>query len=465
MTDSVTPLYPTADESSAATAPATPPAPKAHVVSGTIPKANPVNISIGFLGIQFAWALQMGQMSPLLESLGSVAWLTSLIWAAGPVTGVLVQPVVGTFSDNLKHKLGRRRPFLIIGAVMTAISLVLMPNSPNLLTAALLLWVLDASINLTQGPYRAMVPDVVEKKKQTSAYSMMSLTIGLGSVAAFYVASIIPSMTILSWEIPSMHLLFYLGAVVILLAIGWTVLTTHEPSTLPSTEWAQQMQQERKLSVWGTLMKTLRQTRVDIKSMPRQGLSLCVAHAFTWFGLMCLFVFFSVFVPKQIFGGLPGTVAYEEGVKWASLCYAMLNLVCFLFSPAINRLCNMTSKKAVHTVALLLMAVAYFSLFMAKTPMAAMIAMGVIGIGWATALSIPFALLTDHLPKGKEGVLMGTFNIFIAAPGVLCSFLVGPAIMALNGNDAWAFVFGGASILISAFLLQRVPEQKAIATA
>ncbi len=421
----------------------------------------PLNISIGFLGIQFAWAIQMGQMSPLLEKLGSVAWLTSLIWAAGPVTGVMVQPIVGKLSDNFRSRFGRRRPFLLTGAVLTALALIIMPNSPflgqalndilpiqfnyGLLIAALMLWVLDASINITQGPYRALVPDVVDKERQTTAYSMMSFTIGLGAVAAFLIA----------YKIDAMHNLFYLGAIAMLVAIGWTAFTTPEPSSL-------EMEIDDTDKNTGFL-SLLAAPFTSIRSMPAEGLKLCFAHSFTWFGLMCLFVFFSVFVPKQVFGAVGAdTPLYTEGVQWASLCYATFNIVCFMFSPLIGRLCHLFGKKAVHTAALLLMAASYLALYFMTGKEQVMIAMAFIGIGWATTLSIPFALLSDHLPKGKEGVLMGTFNIFIAAPGVLCSFLVGPIISVLGGNDAIAFLIGGASILVSALLMQRVTEDRSV---
>ncbi len=421
--------------------------------------ARPANLSIGFLGIQFAWALQMGQMSPLLERLGSEPWLTSMIWAAGPVTGVLVQPIVGTLSDGHRSAFGRRRPFLILGAILTAISLILMPNSAwlgewlanvspvaltfpvGLLVAATLLWVLDASINITQGPYRAMVPDVVGQEQQTTAYALMSLTIGLGAVAAFFIAS----------QITDVHLLFYLGALAMLFAMGWTVFTCPEKPLEDTLE-----EPVSKPSVYSVLSKTFQ----SVGAMPQEALKLCVAHSFTWFGLMCLFVFFSVFVPKQVFGAVGAdSVLYQEGVRWASWCYCLMNLVCFAFSPLISPLCHALSKKTVHQLAVLCMAVSMMSLYVMQTPEQVLIAMGVIGIGWSTTLSVPFALLTEHLPRGKEGVLMGTFNIFIAAPGVLCSFLVGPIISALGGNEGYAFLIGGASILISALLLSQVTEK------
>lgn len=430
------------------------------------------NISIGFLGIQFAWAIQMGQMSPLLESLGSDPRLLGLISCAGPVTGVLVQPIVGALSDKCGLKMGRRRPFLLAGAVMTAIALLLMPNSVQvaefinsllpgaavsvsvagaagsfqmvqpLLIAAILLWVLDASINLTQGPYRALVPDVVHKSQQASAYSMMSFTIGLGSVAAF----------LIGFYISSIHNLFYLGASAMLIAMVWTSFTTPEPD--PGSLKDEDGDEPRE--------NFFVSTAKSIVSMPKEGLKLCAAHSFTWFGLMCLFVFFSIYVPHHVFGAHAATEpAYQEGVKWASLCYAVLNAVCFVFSMFIGKLCDVTSKKAVHSFGLFCMGLSFFSLFFITEPWQAMVAMGLIGIGWATTLSIPFALLSEHLPQGKEGVMMGTFNIFIAAPGVVSSLLVGQIVSVFGNNVAVAMIVGGISMLISMGLLQLVKETRA----
>jgi maltose/moltooligosaccharide transporter len=409
------------------------------------------NISVGFLGIQFAWAIQMGQMSPLLERLGSNPQLLGLISCAGPVTGVLVQPIVGALSDKCGLPLGRRRPFLLLGALLTAVALILMPNSTEvahslsafgavepLMIAALLLWILDASINITQGPYRAIVPDVVHKSQQATAYSLMSLTIGLGSVAAFLIAFIIPSL----------HNLFYLGAAAMTAAMIWTVVSTPEPKPQPVKPEA------------GPQDNFLVATVKSIASMPAEGLKLCVAHMFTWFGLACLFTFFSVYVPHHIFGATDtGSKLYQDGVQWASLCYAVLNAVCFVFSALISKLCSATSKKAVHSFGLLCMAAAFISMMFITSPVHVMIAMGFIGIGWATTLSIPFALLSDHLPPGKEGVMMGTFNIFIAAPGVLSNLLVGQIVHAYGDNVAVAMIVGGTAMIVSMLLLQLVTER------
>lgn len=405
-----------------------------------------LNICIGFLGIQFGWAIQMGQMGPLLESLGSNARLIGFISWAGPVTGVLVQPIVGALSDGSQSRFGRRRPFLLIGALLTATSLILMPNSPNLLVAAVLLWILDASLNISQGPYRALVPDVVPRAQHATTYSLMSLTIGLGSVAAFLIGFIIPSM----------HTLFYLGAFAMLAAMIWTIVTTPEPAPKAAVK------AKSSGNILTTLTGFFAETFRSIAAMPFEAKKLCLAHSFTWFGLGCLFFFFSVFVPHQVFGATdPHSPLYQKGVQWASLCYAVMNAVCFVASALITRLCQQgISKKLIHTIGLLCMGMSLVSMFSMSTPAQIMVAMGVLGIGWATTLSIPFALLSEHVPPGKEGVLMGTFNVFIAAPQVVTSLVVGSVIMAAGENYAVAMVIGGIAMGISALLLQWVKESK-----
>lgn len=400
------------------------------------------NISVGFLGIQFAWAIQNGQMGPLLERLGSNPQMLGLISCAGPVTGVLVQPIVGALSDRCGFKLGRRRPFLLLGAVLTVISLIFMPNVPELWMAAVLLWILDASINITQGPYRSLVPDVVHPSQQATAYSLMSFTIGLGSVAAFLIAAQFPN---------NLHELFYMGAGAMLVAMIWTSLTTPERPLQPE-ESAEDAKRDN------FVVETFK----SIISMPKEGLKLCLAHSLSWFGLTCLFTFFSVFVPHHIFGAFdPNSLPYKDGVQVVQISYALMNGVCFLFSMLIGRLCALSSKKAVHSLGLICMAGAFLSMIFLKSPVEVMIAMGLVGVGWATTLSIPFALLSDHLPKGKEGVMMGTFNIFIAAPGVISNLIVGTVVHHyFNDQVAIGLMIGGISVLLSVLILQSVKERK-----
>lgn len=415
---------------------------------------SPIWTSIGFIGIQFAWALQMGQMSPLLERLGSEPWLTSLIWAAGPVTGVFVQPIVGVLSDRHQSAWGRRRPFIVGGALLVATSLLLMPHVAwlgqqlqqltgnsfawGLLLGALLLWVLDASINTIQGPYRALVPDVFPKSTdQTRTFALMSQAIGLGAVLAFWIG----------FQTSNVPLLFSLGAGAIVVALGLTAWKTPEQPIPQASETA-----ATKLS-WSALFFP----RVTLSAAQKQ---LCLAHSFTWFGLMCLFIFFATAVPKIVFHAQLGTPGYDQGVQWASLCFAALNAVCFLVSPAIATFSAKLGQQRVHVMALGLMSLSLVGLAWAPSPAWALGLMACLGVGWATTLAIPFAMLTQlresSASDADSGALMGVFNMFIAAPGLLCSLAVGPLMSVLHQQESFAFLMGSAAIAVSAVLFSRI---------
>lgn len=400
-----------------------------------------VLLSIGFFGIQFAWTTQLTQTSPLLERLGSEPLLMSLIWWAGPITGVLVQPLVGTLSDQLRSRFGRRRPFLLLGMLLTALCLCIMPNSPTLLVAALSLWILDASINTTQGPYRALVPDVVPANKQALTYSLMACFISLGAITASYVGYIAQDIKVL----------FYLGAVVMMGFMGFSMLTTQEP---PAESLPQVPKETTGLSA------IFAQTMSSIRELPKETIRLCIAHSFTWFGLMCMFIFFSVFVAHNLFGATdPHSELYNEGIKYASLCFLVFNVSSAIFAALIGPLVKIVGQKPLHTFGLICLAGGFASCFLMSQPHQALWAMGFVGIGWATTLSIPFAIYAQFIPKGKEGVMMGTFNIFIAAPQIVASTAAG-ILVQLTHNDAVALLLGAGAVIMSAVLLQTVPSKE-----
>jgi maltose/moltooligosaccharide transporter len=344
---------------------------------------------------------------------------------------------VGSWSDRTWTFLGRRRPFLIVGAILTAFALFFMPHSPSLLIAAALLWILDASINISQGPYRSLVPDTVPHEQQPFTYSLMAFTIGLGSVASSLVGYIVPDM----------HLLFYAGAVTMLAAMIWTMITTPEVQ--------RPLDPEQKTPGFFAF---LTQTWHSMQEMPVDIKKLCLAHSFTWFGLQCFFIFFSLYILQDLLPKSQTTAAwFGKPEQFVMLCFTAWNTVCFIASPLLGKLCNVVGKKPVHTFGLLCFAGGLLGTAMFTQPEQALIAMGVMGIGWASILSIPFAILASKIPPGREGVLMGTFNIFIAAPQFFASFLAG-SLVAYTGYNVSALALGGVAILLSAFLLQWVRE-------
>lgn len=417
------------------------------------------NMAIGFLGIQFSWSIQMGQMSALYERLGATPEQISWFWIAGPITGIIVQPIIGNMSDHTWCRLGRRRPFFLIGAILASITLVFMPNSSSLWMAASLLWILDASINISMEPFRALVADVAPEKQRGSAYSFQSFAIGLGSVLSFGIGGvlILPWImktfgaggtsfveSIKSWCPTSVHALFYIGAIVFMIAICWTVFTTKEYPPEDLEEFRKRTAGKK------PILRSFSETWKIILEMPANMKKLCLVHSLTWFSFFCMFIFFSPMVAANIFKAQPNTPAYNEGIAWASLCYLALNVICFASSPLIGMATKAFRKKSVHAFNLTLGGLALLSLFFVATPVMAMVAMGLIGVAWASTQSMPYALLSGTVPRERYGIFMGAFNIFICLPQIVCALFVGPIVAFAGGNKAVALILGGSSMLLAA---------------
>jgi maltose/moltooligosaccharide transporter len=439
-----------------------------------------INMAVGFLGLQFAWSIQMGQMSALYEKLGASDTQFSIFWMAGPITGILIQPIIGSLSDRTWTRLGRRRPFFLIGAILTGLTLMLMPNAARimptigaaLVLAALLLWVLDASINTSMGPYRAIIPDIAPPTQHATANSYIALTIGAGAVASFYLGGVdlyaglarvlgqdsSPFRLLHSLAPSNTHLLFYIGALTVIVAILYTVFTTKE---YPPEDMAAFRRMKAEAAGFG---RWVGETWGSIVRMPGEMAKLCVVQFFTWFPFFCLFIFFTVYVAKNIFGAAPNTPRYEEGTRWASLCFMVWNVVCTLLALKLGTLADRIGKKLVHGFGLLTMAVAFLIFFFFRDPTLAMVGMGILGIGWATTVSIPYALLAGVIPKGNEGVLMGTFNIFICIPQLICAAIMG-AIVDWTGSRPLVFLIAGISSIIALVILQTVREARPAAGA
>ena len=405
-------------------------------------------IAVGFFGIQYAWAVQYSQMSTFLESLGSVAWLTALIWCAGPITGTFTQPILGAISDKTWTVLGSRRPFLLGGAIVCSICMVLMPNAVNiatalnvhpLLIAGLVLWIWDTSINVCQGPIRWLVVDTVNKKQQALTFSLMGFMLALGAIACFTLGSFITSI----------HFLFYFGAAAMLLMMGWTIMTSPEqrPAHLEAA-------QKQPLSVGG-IAKDIWQ---GIVQMHPEAQKLCWVNGLTWFGAQCMFVFLPLFMAHNIFNTTdPNSAAYAESRQITSTAWLAYYVVVFSASALVGKLSTRFSMKAIHTVGLLCMGVSLMAMFFMTTPTQAVIAMGVAGVGWATTMSIPFAWAARYSPEGKGGIHLSAFNTYIAFASFIANLVVG-WLVTTTGNDASALMLAGAVALLSAVLLQGVKE-------
>lgn len=419
------------------------------------------NMSFGFLGIQFGWGLQMANMSPIYKYLGADEANLPYLWLAGPLTGLLIQPIVGAMSDRTWTRLGRRRPFFLVGAIIASICLVLMPNSSALWMAAGLLWIMDASINITMEPFRAFVGDKLAEEQRTLGFVMQSFFIGIGSTLANalpYLLTFLGVVGVMKSGIPYSTLIaFIVGAVAFLGAVLWTVFTTNEypPEDLEAFE-------QRKLKVSGAegllggiirLIKELLQEIAEaIREMPTTMKQLAIVQFFTWFALPFMWQFYGITVARHVFGATDeASAAFKTGTEWGGVCFAVYNFVCFLVAFAIPPLANKIGRKGVHIVCLILGGLGLISTYFATGPYFLWLGMAGVGIAWASILSMPYVILAGAIRPERMGVYMGVFNLFIVIPQVVQSFLTPQIYKSVLGNNPLnAVMLGGASLLIAA---------------
>lgn len=410
-------------------------------------------MSFGFLGIQFGWGLQMANMSAIYTYLGANADSLAILWLAAPVTGIIIQPLVGQSSDRIWTRLGRRRPFILGGAMLASVALILMPNCPSVWMAAGLLWVLDGTINASMQPFRALVADNLPEEQGAQGFAIQSLFIGLGGT----VASALPWM-MTNWfgvvsdgnergHVPlSVRLSFYIGAAAFMGAVLWTVISTSE---YPPAESELAAIRARKLD-WTLGLGSL---GALIFQLPRRMWELGAIQFFTWIGMFAMWVYFSPAVAKNIFLAAPGSTAMEAAGAWSGFCFAVYNGVCFIFSFVLLWGTKYTGPKLMHVFCLAVGSVGLASVALATDKYHLLIAMTAVGIAWASILSMPYAMLAPALPKDKVGVMMGMFNLFIVLPQIVASSLLGFALKHfLHGEPMNALVLGGASMGLAALL-------------
>jgi len=418
------------------------------------------NMSFGFLGIQFGWGLQMANMSAIYEYLGARADQIPILWLAAPLTGLIVQPIIGHVSDRTWGPLGRRRPYFLTGAVLSSAALILMPNCSALWMAAGLLWILDASINISMEPFRAFVADLLPEEQRTRGFAMQSLFIGLGAI----VASALPWLMrrFLSVEgvqaagvIPhTVRYSFYIGAAAFFIAVLWTIVSTREYP--PDDMDAFHRMKSEKTGIGRNAAEIFH----SIAQMPQTMKQLAWVQICTWLGLFCMWLYFPVAVARNVFGAPDeSSLLYTQGIEWAGICFAMYSAVCFAFSFVLPMLARVTSRKITHTTCLLCGAAGLLSVAVIHNKELLLLSMTGVGIAWASILSMPYAILSGSLPPQKTGVYMGIFNFFIVIPEILASLGLG-WVMAhvLNNNRLAAVVAGGIFLIFAAVLTQRVQD-------
>ncbi|MGQ4647117.1 MFS transporter [Lyngbya aestuarii] len=417
------------------------------------------NMSFGFLGIQFGWGLQMANMSAIFEHLGANAHQIPILWLAAPLTGLIVQPIIGNMSDHTWGPLGRRRPYFLSGAILSSITLILMPHSSTLWMAAGLLWILDTSANISMEPFRAFVGDLLPEDQRTQGFAMQSLLIGMGSVSASAFPWVlnhvfrISSLSTTEHPIPlNVELSFYIGGSLFLATVLWTVLSTKEYPPKDMKVFKQEQTQR------GGVLNSFREIWTALQEMPLTMRQLAWVQFFTWLGLYCFFLYFPPAVARHVFQAThQSSPLYLRGIEWAGICIAAYNAVCMVFSFLLSHLARATSRQTTHSLCLLCGAVGLISLGVIRNQYLLLLPMVGIGIAWSSILAMPYAMLVGSLPVERSGIYMGIFNFFIVLPQIAVSLGFGWVMENfLDDNRLVAIVLGGSFLIIAALLTQRV---------
>ena len=420
------------------------------------------NMSFGFLGIQFGWQLQLGNMSGIYEKLGADPDGLPILWLAAPLTGLIVQPIIGSMSDRTWGPLGRRRPYFLVGALLASVTLFIMPTSSTLWMAAGLLWILDASINISMEPFRAFVADKLNSDQRTTGFVMQSFFIGVGATLAGWLPLAFRRFGVsgdTTSGIPlTIKYAFQLGAIAFLLAVLWTIFTTREYP--PEDMEAFNRMRRDKAGVMAGFAEILSAFR----EMPSTMRQLAPVQFFTWLGLFCMWLFYVPAVARHVFGAFdPKSEAYTHGVEWGGFAMSFMNITCFAVAFVLPKLAAATSRKTVHALCLICGSLGLLSIYLISNPWLLVLSMVGVGIAWASILSMPYAILSGALPAARMGVYMGVFNFFIVIPEITQALTFGPLIRGVFGKDnpqspLYVVLIGGCFMLIAALLVTRVKD-------
>lgn len=420
-------------------------------------------MNFGFLGIQFGWGLQLANMSAIYSKLGAEPDSIPILWLAGPITGLVVQPIIGAMSDRTWNSLGRRRPYFLVGAILSSIALVLMPTSPALWFAASLLWILDASINISMEPFRAFVADKLNDQQRTVGFIMQSFFIGIGATLANALPLIFRNMGVTGISPNGVPLTvdysFKIGAVMFLLCVLWTVFSTTEYPPEDMDEFNKHRSENP--GVAGLINEIVREIPQAVRDMPLTMKQLAPVQIFTWLGLFCMWMFFALTTSFNIFKAPDAkSELFDKGTEWAGWCFAIYSVVCFVVAFALPKLAQIAGRKLVHGVSLALGGLSLLSVYFIHDPNTLQFTMIGVGIAWASILSMPYAILAGAVPPERTGIYMGVFNFFIVIPEIVAALCFQPLVRHVFHNQPiYVVMMGGVSLLIAALLVTKVEDK------
>ena len=422
------------------------------------------NMSFGFMGVQIGYSLQNGNTSRILSALGADVHHLSYFWLAAPLAGLIVQPIIGLFSDNTWTRLGRRIPYILVGAIISALAMFFMPNSeffayilPPLFFGAFMLLFMDTSFNITMQPFRALVGDMVSEEQRNQGYSVQSFLINAGAV----IGSLLPF--VLTWigvsnvpaagekVAPTVIWAFYFGGGTLLLSVLWTSFRTKE---FPPEEYKKYDQPKPEETGKSSFLSLL-------KEIPETMWRLAIVQFFSWFALFLMWVYTTPGVAQNVWNTVAGdstSAGYNEAGNWVGVIFAVYSLFGAIFSTIMAKLANKFGRKTIYMLSLLAGGLGLISMILIKNQYGLVFSMVGIGIAWAAILTMPYAILSAALPSDKMGVYMGIFNATITIPQIAAGLLGGLVLTLVGGKAILMLGIAGISMVIAGLTVVFVKE-------
>lgn len=409
-----------------------------------------LNMNVGFFGIQYSFGLQQSAVTPIYDFLGASPDQIPILHLAGPVTGLLVQPLIGALSDKTWHpKLGRRKPYFLIGAILCSLALIAFPFSSSLWMAAGLLWILDAGNNTAMEPYRALIADSLNEDQRPLGFQMQSFFTGLGQVLANLSLFVFPLIIVgTTGSLPNwVYASFFLGAFCSIASILWSNSKTKE---IPPTQEELEALKSEKKGVFEPLVEIVS----AIKDMPKVMWQLALVYLFQWYALFCYWQNSSKSVALSVWNATPDNKElYSEAVGWTGLVNGWYNVVTFLVAFALVGFAKRFSAKRVHAFCLLLAAVGFLAFPHIENKNLLFFAITGFGIGWASMMGIPYLMVVSDIPKERYGVYMGIINMMIVIPMIFQTVSFGYILKHfLNNDPRHAITFAGILLIVASVL-------------
>ncbi len=409
------------------------------------------NMSFGFLGIQYGFGLQQANMSPIFRYLGADEANLPILWLAGPITGLLVQPLIGAISDGTWTRFGRRRPFFVIGAIIGSVAVLAMPYSPYLWVAAGLMWILDAAMNTAMEPYRALIGDKLPQNQRTLGFSVQSFMIGAGQVLANFMPTLLAFLGIAtvaaSNTIPDfVKYSFVIGVAAMLITVIWTASTTDEYPPENLEEFRKE--QARKGGVLGGFKEIF----VAVKEMPKPMRQLWWVKFFTWYGLPLMWQYLSLSIARHCYNApTPESPGFAEGTAMGGIGLMVMNITTVALSFFFPLIVKVTGTRMTHAICLTIGGIGFISMLFTTSVYVVLGGMVLVGIAWASIITMPFVMTTSVVPASRIGVYMGLLNAFICIPQIINNLTIGLIYKPILGDDPRnALVLAGICLVLAA---------------